>query len=202
MVNTSSPPVESATNPNHHVCPWWVGYLLASPVRGIFENPGKLLSPWVRPGMTVLDIGCAMGYFSLPLARAVGPGGRVLCLDVQERMLRSLEKRARRKGLSKIIDTRRCSQESLNIDDVCGRVDVVLVFHVVHESLYPGRFLEQCFSVLRKGGRLILAEPMGHLSAKDRDRTFDLAAAAGFVKLQDLSVRKSRAAVFEKPAAR
>jgi len=54
------------------VCPVWVGYLLASPIRKLFQNPPKILSPYVENGMKVLDIGCVMGFFSLPLARMVG----------------------------------------------------------------------------------------------------------------------------------
>ena len=64
-----------------HVCPVWVGYLLASPVRKLIQNPKKLLSPYVEEGMTVLDAGCAMGFFSLPMARMVGPNGKVICGD-------------------------------------------------------------------------------------------------------------------------
>ena len=71
----------------HHVCPWWVGYLIASPLRKLGENPDTILAPLVEPGMTTVDIGCAMGFFSLPLARMVGGSGRVVCVDVQERML-------------------------------------------------------------------------------------------------------------------
>jgi 2-polyprenyl-3-methyl-5-hydroxy-6-metoxy-1,4-benzoquinol methylase len=55
-----------------HVCPFWVGYLLLSPVRKLITNPDRILRPYVKPGMRVLDAGTAMGFFSLPLARAVG----------------------------------------------------------------------------------------------------------------------------------
>ena len=82
-----------------HVCPVWVGYLLASPIRRLFHNPQQLLEDYVQPGMTVLDVGCAMGFFSIPMAKWVGPRGRVLCVDVQEKMLRSLKKRAQKNGL-------------------------------------------------------------------------------------------------------
>ena len=40
-----------------HVCPVWVGYLLASPLRKLFHNPKKILGPYVEEGMKVLDIG-------------------------------------------------------------------------------------------------------------------------------------------------
>jgi len=54
------------------ICPVWVGYLLASPVRKLFENPKKILGEYIKEGMTVLDLGSAMGFFSIPAARLVG----------------------------------------------------------------------------------------------------------------------------------
>ena len=60
------------------VCPWWVGYLLVSPIRRWFEKPEEVLGPHLESGATALDVGCAMGYFSLPLAELVGPDGRVV----------------------------------------------------------------------------------------------------------------------------
>ena len=45
----------------HCVCPWWVGYILASPVRKLWQNPGRILEPFVQPGMNVLEPGPGMG---------------------------------------------------------------------------------------------------------------------------------------------
>ena len=72
------------------VCPVWVGYLLVSPLRRLFHNPEKILGPYVREGMKVLDVGCAMGFFWLPLAGMIGQTGKVVCIDMQERMITSL----------------------------------------------------------------------------------------------------------------
>ena len=48
-----------------HTCPWWLGYLLASPLRRLFENPTTRLAPYVREGMFVLEPGPGMGFFAL-----------------------------------------------------------------------------------------------------------------------------------------
>ena len=72
------------------VCPWWLGYLLASPIRKLVYDPRSILGAYVKPGMTALDIGCAMGFFSLPLARLAGPRGKIICVDLQEKMLQLL----------------------------------------------------------------------------------------------------------------
>jgi len=76
------------------VCPWWLGYLLASPVRRLLQDPRKLLGPYVREGMTVLEPGPGMGFFTLEIARLVGPSGRVVAVDIQPRMLSSLRRRS------------------------------------------------------------------------------------------------------------
>jgi 2-polyprenyl-3-methyl-5-hydroxy-6-metoxy-1,4-benzoquinol methylase len=203
MSNPASQPDPNGVDPQprtgDHVCPWWAAYILASPLRRLVDNPEKLLAPYVNPGMTVVDLGCSMGFFSIPLARMVGATGRVVSVDVQERALRVLRKRAQRKGLDQTVETRHCTQEDLGLDDVCGRVDVAVAFHVVHESRDAARFLADCFSVLRPGGKLILAEPVGHITDEDRAQIFALTTATGFSKLADLSMRRSQGAVFEKP---
>ncbi len=78
----------------HRVCPRWVGYLLISPLRRLLYHPEEILRPFVTIGMAVLDVGSAMGFFKPPLAKIVGPSGKVVSVDVQEKMLQSLQKRA------------------------------------------------------------------------------------------------------------
>ena len=76
------------------VCPWWIGMLMASPVRSWFDDPEKLLRPYIREGMTVLEPGPGMGFFTLPMAKMVGVSGRVIAVDVQQKMLNGLRHRA------------------------------------------------------------------------------------------------------------
>lgn len=186
---------------DHHVCPWWVGYLIASPLRKLGENPETILTPLVKSGMTVVDIGCAMGFFSLPAARMVGESGRVVCVDVQQRMLTTLGKRARRKGLGDIIKTRLCSQKELGLDDLAGSADLVLAIHVVHETAFPRLFLTSCIHVLRPGGRLLILEPKRHVTAEEFEATRRLALEVGFVERDLADLKSSRTLLFEKPAA-
>ena len=63
---------------SQRVCPWWLGYLLASPLRRLMQDPVKVLAPYVREGMIVLEPGPGMGFFTLELARLVGPSGRIV----------------------------------------------------------------------------------------------------------------------------
>ena len=105
---------------SERVCPVWVGYLLASPLRKFAHNPDKILSPYVKEGMTVLDIGSAMGFFSIPMAQMVGPEGKVICVDMQEKMLERLQKRAHKAGVADRIETR-LWEEGLTLGPVASR---------------------------------------------------------------------------------
>ena len=53
----------------HRVCPWWLGYLLASPLRRLLQDPAAVIKPYVRGGMTVLEPGPGMGFFTVEVAR-------------------------------------------------------------------------------------------------------------------------------------
>lgn len=188
--------------PRHrHVCPWWIGYFLVSPLRRLRESPEKILGPLVEPGMTVVDIGCAMGFFSLPLARMVGARGRVVCVDVQQRMLSTLVRRARRRGLGQIIEPRLCTQEEIRLDDLEGRAGLVLAAHVVHESTHPRRFLSACRGALRPGGHLLILEPGGHVSNDEFAATREHVLDTGLTERTPLNLRRSHSLLLQLPAS-
>jgi len=81
---------------NKMVCPWWMGYLLANPVRRLFQNPEKILAPYINKGDKILEIGPGMGFFSIPMASMTGEKGKVYCVDLQPKMLAVLEKRGKK----------------------------------------------------------------------------------------------------------
>ncbi len=178
---------------SHRVCPWWLGYLLASPLRRLLQNPEEIVRPHVREGMNVLDIGCGMGFFSLPLAKLVGGTGRVVCVDLQEKMIGGLIKKVRKANFEKRIDARICSQNSLGVRDIAGRIDFALAFALVHEVPDKERLLSEIYDSMKQSGKFLLAEPRGHVSDRDFDKTVSMAQSAGFEALRDLDIRRSRA---------
>ena len=180
-----------------HVCPWWVGYLLASPIRRLAQEPYAILGPWVREGMHVLEPGSGMGFFSIPLARFVGPKGHVVCVDLQERMLAGLNKRARRAGLSDRLETRLCTEASLGIDDLAGTFDFALAFAMVHEIPDSPAFFVQLHRALKRGGRILIAEPT-HVAADEFALMVKSVQAAGFVSVASPSISRSRSLLVEK----
>ena len=112
----------------------------------------------IRPGQTVCDLGCGNGFYTLELARMVGPQGRVYAVDIQPEMLRMLVRRARAEGL-------------MNIKPVLGTpidprlpakaVDVVLCVDVYHEFSHPEEMLARIRASLAERGTLVLAEFRG-----------------------------------------
>jgi ubiquinone/menaquinone biosynthesis C-methylase UbiE len=165
---------------NDKVCPWWLGYLLASPIRTLAQDPQKILRPYIKEGDTTLDVGSAMGFFTLPMARLVGERGRVVCVDLQEKMINGLRRRASRGGLIDRMDLRVCTPESLNIDDLAGTIDFALAFAVVHEVPGAKRFLSEIHAALKTGGHLLLSEPTGHVSEQAFAKTLSIAQSVGF----------------------
>ena len=146
------------------VCPPWVGYLLLSPVRKLLENPDTILGPFVKEGMIVLEPGCGMGYFTLPLARMVGPKGRVVAVEIQPKMLSVLGRRAGKAGLLERIELRRAGAAGLGLEDLSEKVDFAAAIHMVHELPDPSFFFSEIRKTLKPGGKLLVVEPKGHVS--------------------------------------
>ncbi|HBC46260.1 MAG TPA: methyltransferase type 11 [candidate division Zixibacteria bacterium] len=180
------------------VCPWWLGYLLANPIRKLYQNPNKILAPHIKPGMTVLEIGPGMGFFSLPMARMVGPDGKIVCLDIQEKMLSSLTRRARRARLENRILTRLASTDSLNIDEFAGNIDFVLAFAVVHEIPGQENLFMQIYQSMKKGATLLIAEPTGHVTDESFKKMLEITERLGFEKVSTPTVRGSISTVLKK----
>ena len=176
------------------LCPVWMGYVLLNPLRRLIENPKKLFGELVRPGMLVIEAGCGMGYFTLALASMVGPSGRVVAVDIQEGMLSVLRKRAGKRGLSERIETRLATDDTLPLQDLSGRADLVVALHVVHEVTDPEQFVGDLTRTLKPGGVFLLAEPRGHVKAEEFEESVRSLMVMGLQeekRYKDLSSRIS-----------
>jgi 2-polyprenyl-3-methyl-5-hydroxy-6-metoxy-1,4-benzoquinol methylase len=180
------------------VCPFWVGYLLSSPLRKLWHNPDQILEAYVRPGMKVVDIGCAMGFFSLTMAKMVGQTGKVICVDIQEKMIRYLEKRAQAAGLLDRIETQVCSETSFCLDNLHEDINFALVFAVVHEVPDPSGLFSQMSKALRPKAAVLVAEPRGRVSEKDFEATIQTAHQHGFKVIDKPHIWRVRAVLLQK----
>ena len=172
------------------VCPWWLAYTFDNPLRRLLHPPQKVLGAWLRPGMTALDVGCGIGHFSLGMARLVGPAGRVVAADLQERALAIVRRRARRAGLAERITTHRCGVEFCGVP---GPVDFALAFWMLHETPDAEVFCREIAGLLAPGGRLLVAEPTWHVGERLFEEEVAAAARAGLRIVERPRIRLSRA---------
>ena len=183
---------------SHKVCPWWVGYFLASALRRLVHDPATILRPFVSEGMTVVEPGPGMGFFTMELARLVGRHGRVVAIDVQPKMLAELRRRAGKTGILHRIEARQGPGDGMGLDDLKGQVDFVLAFAVVHELPSAERFFAEVSTVLKPGRRLLLAEPHLQVSEEEFAATLRIAGQHGFRVDSRPAIRWTRSAVLVK----
>jgi ubiquinone/menaquinone biosynthesis C-methylase UbiE len=183
----------------HSVCPWWLGYFLASPVRRwLGQDPVAILSPYILQGMIVLEPGPGMGFFTVPLAQLVGSAGRVIAVDLQPEMIASLKRRAAKKNLLDRIDARVTSAETMGITDLDGKIDFILAFAMVHEFPDAAKFFTEVARASKPGALVLLAEPSGHVKDHDFEAELSAAAAAGFSLRERPQIPRSQAALLVK----
>jgi ubiquinone/menaquinone biosynthesis C-methylase UbiE len=181
-----------------HACPPWLGHLLAGAPRRLLHDPRSLLGPFVTESMTVLEPGPGMGFFTLELARLVGPSGRVVAVDVQPAMLDALRRKAEKANLMSRIDLRQVQGDRMNLVDLEATVDFVLAFAMVHEVPDTAAFFREIASLLRLGGKVLVAEPIFHVTKKAFAATIGKAESAGLHVESRPAVRISHTAVLVK----
>lgn len=176
-----------------HVCPWWLCWTFDNIFRRLLQDPEEIIKSYVREGSIALDIGCGMGYFTIPLARLVGEKGQVIATDIQEQMLSALQRRAKGAGLERRIVLQLNAQDSLKID---RKADFALAFWMVHEVPDRVHFFEQINFILKPGALFLLVEPTIHVDRKMYEETVRTAQEVGFILRGNPHIFLSRAALF------
>jgi 2-polyprenyl-3-methyl-5-hydroxy-6-metoxy-1,4-benzoquinol methylase len=181
----------------NEVCPWWMGYFLLFPTRKFMHSPKKILSPYIQPGMQIVDYGSAMGYFSLPMAKMTGNNGKVYCFDIQPKMLTNLAARAENANVKHIISPRLISGKNA-FDELTGLIDFALLFAVAHEVSDKKELFVNLSNMLKPGARVLFAEPRGHVSFYDFSQSVSYAEQADFKTVKSVKISKSYAILLEK----
>jgi ubiquinone/menaquinone biosynthesis C-methylase UbiE len=183
---------------NKHVCPWYCCFTFDNIIRKIFHNPYRILNTLVRPGFTVLDIGPGQGYFSIPLARMVGEKGKVIAVDVQEKLLKVLNRRAVRAGVNETIEGRLVQGLNWNFDN---EINFALAFWMVHEVPEKKEFLQTVYSSLKLEAIFLIAEPFLHVTAAMIEDTRQLCEGMGLRLIDRPKIFFSRSLLFKKKGA-
>jgi ubiquinone/menaquinone biosynthesis C-methylase UbiE len=175
------------------VAKWY--HLLIYPdwFRRLHQRPGKFLGELVKPGMTVADIGCGLGFYTREMARMVGEKGRVVAVDFQPEMLGFTERKVKKAAVSERVEMVQCTQDGLIVSK---QVDFALSMWVAHEVADRDRFFRQIRGILKPEGRFLLAEPWFHVGKELYKAICDDAEGAGLEKISEPRVGGSRAALF------
>jgi ubiquinone/menaquinone biosynthesis C-methylase UbiE len=179
----------------NRVCPVELASSLDSKIRRWLQNPHDIVAPYVKEGMIVLDVGCGPGFFSIEMAKLVGPGGKVISADLQEGMLQELGNKVRGTILEDRIRRVKCDQDKINVSD---KVDFILAFYMVHEVPDKNSFFRQLRSVLTERGQILLVEPkLFHVSREAFELTTKVAEENGFKTYPSPKLRFSWSAVLK-----
>ena len=182
---------------HRQTCPWQGGPILASSVRKLLHNPRRIVTPYLAKGMTAMDIGCAMGFFTIPMSDITGERGRVIAVDLQAEMLTGLQRNAQKAGCNNIT-LHQCSYDSLKIKQFNGTVDFALVFMMLHEVPDADRLVQEVYDAIKPGGKLLFTEPIGHVGKKKFEQSLSMIRQAGFKAIGSPKIRICRSAILQK----
>ena len=178
-----------------HVCPVERAGHLDSSIRRWVQNPEKILRPYIEEGMTVLDMGCGPGFFSIDMAQMVGKSGRVIAADLQEGMLQKVRDKIKGTELEKRITLHQCGKNKI---DVSAQVDFVLLFYMVHEIPNKEAFFSEIETILKPGGQVLMVEPPFHVSKSAFKEIVRKARDVGFASVKGPNMLFSKTMVLKK----
>jgi predicted methyltransferase len=109
----------------------------------------------LRPGETAADVGCGDGFYTVPLARFLGPSGKVYAEDISDAELKKLKEQVAKEGLQNV--------EVIEgaVDDPklpVGQLDAVLIVNAYHEMTEHAAMLRHVRAALKAGGTFVLME--------------------------------------------
>jgi len=223
------------------ICPWWLAYGFDNRLRRIFQKPERILAPYVKEGMTVLDLGCGMGFFTIAMAKMINiqaegehlgsqaegehlgsqeegehlgsqeegehlgsqeegehlgspvrGRGKVIAVDLQERMLDQMKRRAKKQGVLGRIQPVLCQPDDILVKE---KVDFALAMWMLHEVGEPENFLKQVRDCLKPEARFLIVEPKHHVKLEQFQKLIALAEQVGLKRIETPQIRLSRAAL-------
>ena len=178
----------------NRVCPIALAGSLDTAIRRWLQNPRTILEHYINKGMTVLDLGCGPGFFTLEMARLVGRSGRVIAVDLQQGMLSKVRGKTRQTEFEDWITLHQCSESEIGVSD---RIDFALAFYMVHEIPGKESFFLEIATILKPGGRMVIVEPPLHVSRSDFEKTLEIAQRTGFAITKGPEVFLSKTAILK-----
>ncbi|PKP02189.1 MAG: SAM-dependent methyltransferase [Bacteroidetes bacterium HGW-Bacteroidetes-6] len=181
-------------NKNIHIHSVEKSGALDSSFRHRFQNPGKILSDYLHPGMTVLDLGCGPGFFTIGMACMLDSSSKVIAADIQTGMLEKVKQKIEESDLECIVQIHQCQEKSLNLTD---KIDFVFAFYSFHEMSYPDEIIDEIKLLLKPGGLVYIAEQKFHVSKSSFIDIIEKMRKKGFEITSQPKVFLSRAVVMK-----
>jgi len=182
--------------------PAFFGPFLGSALRRRGQPPAQLIErSGIKPGMTVLDLGCGSGAFTPSVARAVGEQGKVYAVDIQPKMLQQLERKLAKPENQDIrnIELKQASAYDLPFEK--SSMDLVYMVTVLQEIPDRSRALREIKRVLKPGGILAVTELLPDPDYPLRSTTIKICQREGFVLEENLGNLWNYTVRFRKPQA-
>jgi len=176
-------------NNKNRVCPVEIAGSLDNKIRRWLQNPAKILKPFIKEGMTVLDVGCGPGFFTVAIAELVGRNGKVLAADLQEGMLQKLQQKIRGTEIEERIKLHKSEQNKIGITE---KVDFILAFYMMHEVPNQENFISELKSFLNPGGLIFIVEPKFHVSKKAFEEMVKKVGSYGLTSIENPKLPLSR----------
>ncbi len=164
-------------------------------MRKLIHSPQKMLKPYIREGMSALDLGCGPGFFTMDMAKMVGKTGKVTAADLQEGMLEIVRKKVNQAGLQNTIDLHKCQNDRIALNQ---EFDFILIFYMLHEVPDQTAFLKEILALLKKNGKALITEPKFHVTKKEFRLSVELLKKIGFEIIDEPDIFFSRSVLIKK----
>jgi ubiquinone/menaquinone biosynthesis C-methylase UbiE len=175
-----------------YICPAEFSGSLDNKFRRRLHDPKKILEPLITKGMTVLDLGCGPGYFTMTLSELVGETGRVIAVDLQDGMLEKVREKMRKTESGNRITLHKCEADKLGLTE---KVDFVLAFWMIHEVPNKLRLFAEVKTLLNPEGKIFIVEPKWHVTGRAFNDMIAITSKDGFNIIASPKVFFSRAVV-------
>lgn len=180
----------------NHICPVEKAGGLDTKFRRWMQNPYKILKPYIKEGMKVLDIGCGPGFFTIAMAEMVGSSGLVIAADLQDGMLEIIHDKIKGTKIEKHIHLHKCKNDIIGYT---SEIDFILAFYMIHEVPDQMSFFKETYSILKPDGYFMIVEPkLFHVSKEAFKHMLHNAERNGFQVLSQPKISLSRSAYLKK----
>jgi len=161
--------------------------------RKLFQNPEKILKPYIKKDMVVLDVGCGPRFFTMEISKLLKNSGKIIAADLQEEMLLKLKNKIDKEKLNNI-ELHKTEKNSIDLNE---KVDFILVFYMLHEVPNQKTFLEELKGLLNKDGKILISEPKFHVKKEDFEKSVKLIKDSGFEIIEEPNIFISRSVLID-----